>query len=952
MEKKLKTLASELSLLQRECTSSAAEHKRLLQECARLEVQAQQDRSDHESRGQREEELEAELAALSSQLKKVEGQLARQAPECAAKVAEAEQLKSEEEAAEARLQQLYAKRTRTTQFRSRRERDEHLKKEMSTVTAALEKKEVQAASLQRQLEEGRSKASRAEVEGGEARVRLAAERAKEDEARAAAISLREKRDKLTDARKRLWRKEQEVSEGRRSSQAELEKARRTLQHSMSRQQWEAVSAVKRIAAEKKIKGVLGMLIELFEVDDKFFTAVEVAAGNQLFQMVVDTDETAATMLRELQKANAGRVTFMPLNRLRPGSDPEYPKSEDVIPMLNKLKFEKRLRPAFSQVFRKTLVVRNLEVGSRFSKSHDLDCITLDGDQVNRKGALTGGYTDVRKSRLRAQADMMRLEVGCAECEKQIDALVREAELIDQQVTRVLGELKQQEAKQQRAAAAAEQEALDLPATGAAGSHRAADAQKEKALGALRAASDAERRQLVALEEELAADFSEELSSAEEAQREKLQGELRELQHQRVAAERVRAKAEKQREALETELRENLQKREGEIKESLAQLSDAAARGEGEGGAEVLHAAQERLESTASRLGEQQREREDKSAEERQLKASHEELKGALAGERQRQQEEAKELDRSLSRRSLLQQKQAEFADCIRKLGSLPKDAFDESRRTLSSKQLMAEIERCHKELQMLGHVNKKALDQFANFNEQRDKLLERQAEVDEAEASIKELIEHLDYKKDEAMERTFKGVAKHFSEVFRELVPGGSGKLVMKTAAPAPATGGATPTGGEPSAAEQPSAASRIATYSGVSIKVQFVGGGDTQTMQQLSGGQKTMVALCLIFAIQRCDPAPFYIFDEIDANLDAAHRASLAKMIERQAAPEDDSGEERTSTQFITTTFRPELIHSGDQFYGVTHRNKSSTIRTIDKTEAMRIITEDQSRARQHAEA
>ena len=57
-----------------------------------------------------------------------------------------------------------------------------------------------------------------------------------------------------------------------------------------------------------------------------------------------------------------------------------------------------------------------------------------------------------------------------------------------------------------------------------------------------------------------------------------------------------------------------------------------------------------------------------------------------------------------------------------------------------------------------------------------------------AEASIKELIEHLDYKKEEAMERTFKGVAKHFSEVFRELVPGGSGKLVMKTAAPAPAT--------------------------------------------------------------------------------------------------------------------------------------------------------------------
>jgi len=308
--------------------------------------------------------------------------------------------------------------------------------------------------------------------------------------------------------------------------------------------------------------------------------------------------------------------------------------------------------------------------------------------------------------------------------------------------------------------------------------------------------------------------------------------------------------------------------------------------------------------------------------------------------RQQQADEAKELDKLLSRKSMLQQKQSEFADCIRKLGSLPKDAFDESRRTLSSKQLMDQIDKCHQELQKLGHVNKKALDQYANFNEQRDRLLERQTELDDAESSIKTLIDSLDLKKDEAMERTFKGVAKHFTEVFRELVPGGTGKLIMKSAAP------------DENAAD---AASRMSTYQGITIKVQFVGGADTYTMQQLSGGQKTMVALCLIFAIQRCDPAPFYIFDEIDANLDAAHRASLAKMIERQAAEPEEQPEgsdaQRQATQFITTTFRPELIHAGDQFYGVTHRNKASTIKTIDKAEALRIITEDQSRAKQHVD-
>lgn len=68
------------------------------------------------------------------------------------------------------------------------------------------------------------------------------------------------------------------------------------------------------------------------------------------------------------------------------------------------------------------------------------------------------------------------------------------------------------------------------------------------------------------------------------------------------------------------------------------------------------------------------------------------------------------------------------------------------------------------------------------------------------------------------------------------------------------------------------------------SVKVSFSGSGETYLMQQLSGGQQTIVALALIFSIQRCDPFPFYLFDEIDSNLDAAHRTSVAQLIQRQA--------------------------------------------------------------------
>lgn len=67
-----------------------------------------------------------------------------------------------------------------------------------------------------------------------------------------------------------------------------------------------------------------------------------------------------------------------------------------------------------------------------------------------------------------------------------------------------------------------------------------------------------------------------------------------------------------------------------------------------------------------------------------------------------------------------------------------------------------------------------------------------------------------------------------------------------------------------------------VERFSGISVEVSF-GGGEMRDMQQLSGGQKSLVALALIFAIQRCDPAPFYLFDEIDAALDAQHRKAVA---------------------------------------------------------------------------
>lgn len=82
-------------------------------------------------------------------------------------------------------------------------------------------------------------------------------------------------------------------------------------------------------------------------------------------------------------------------------------------------------------------------------------------------------------------------------------------------------------------------------------------------------------------------------------------------------------------------------------------------------------------------------------------------------------------------------------------------------------------------LKKFAHVNKKAFEQYSNFTKQRDQLLKRQEDLDKSEESIAELVEVLDQRKDEAIERTFKQVSKNFEEVFERLVPAGRGRLVM-----------------------------------------------------------------------------------------------------------------------------------------------------------------------------
>jgi structural maintenance of chromosome 3 (chondroitin sulfate proteoglycan 6) len=294
------------------------------------------------------------------------------------------------------------------------------------------------------------------------------------------------------------------------------------------------------------------------------------------------------------------------------------------------------------------------------------------------------------------------------------------------------------------------------------------------------------------------------------------------------------------------------------------------------------------------------------------------------------------------KRSMCVSKRETYMQKIQELGSLPPPSELEKFSGKTISDLMKALESVNKKLKKYSHVNKKAYDQYVNFSEQRESLLKRKEELDQGAEKVKELVESLDRQKDEAINRTFRGVSAHFKDVFKELVPLGSGELIMRTAIDdmLGAEDGEEESVASEDSDSQPKKKKAIdpsnpdvSLYRGVGIKVQFSAAGENFMMSQLSGGQKALVALALIFAIQRCDPAPFYLFDELDQALDSTYRAAVANLIQRQANCDDNP------TQFIVSTFRPELVAVANRCYGISHQNKVSSLHPLSKKDALHFI-------------
>lgn len=834
---------------------------------------------------------------------------------------------------------LYSKQNRFLKFTSKEERDRWLKEQISETSKELEIKD----NIMNKLD-SQANSEREEIFEYNKRIEEINESLSDDkqgqiieELQESMNDLKIKITELTDQRKSFWRDEIRLKSIQDSLNHDLDNANYLVNQTMDRGQSQGLSSVNSIVKKLHLEdSVYGPLADLFSVSDKYKTAVEVIAGNALFHVVVDNDKTASLIMDELNRSKAGRVTFMPLNRLSP-INIEYPDGSEhqCIPLIKKLKFnDEKVGRAIRQVFAKTIVCNDLQKGSELARAFKVNAITLDGDRAETKGVLSGGYRDYKNSRLDALKTQAKKRNEIYKTEQDLKKCVQDIENVNRELTSYNNEL--QYKARELDAKLSTKEPLKTELAQLQNKKYNADQELNSLITNIEAVRTIRGNLSTILNqhhEELKSDFTQSLSTDETNELQNLSVQISECENKLdrtvTKLSDIEAKISKfgseltdnykphllklikDREAPNSRLNENqIHELEKELEYLTIQLDTAESKNQS--ATDEFNNVSDEIAKSDSLL---------KKANDQQILIM------------KKLEKFSKTTEKNLSKKAILVARRDEIQRKILELGVLPEEAFQQSiYDKFNSDQLLKKLTNVNDNLSKYSHINKKAMEQYHTFTKQRDELMERRKELEKSRESIENLITSLETQKDEAITQSFKQVAKSFHEIFEKLVPAGVGNLIMQKKDQNLSRNDEEDEDEIMRSSDEHTIneAQNIDNYVGVSISASFNSKNDEQQrIEQFSGGQKSLCAIALILAIQKCDPAPFYLFDEIDANLDTQYRTAVAAMINSLS----------NKAQFICTTFRPEMLQVADKFYGVMFSNKVSTVSEINREEAMSFV-------------
>ena len=654
----------------------------------------------------------------------------------------------------------------------------------------------------------------------------------------------------------------------------------------------SVKTVMKAAQNRRLRGIVGPVGTLLRVQKGCEAAIETALGAAAQNLVVDGEASAKAAIAFLKQEKAGRATFLPLDTVQPShlDASRLPEGARVASSL--VEYDPRYENVVSNLLGRILVVEDLDDASRVARQmgYRNRIVTLDGQVINTGGSFTGGSLSRSAGLFSRRQEIEELKKKTAALEKKLDEAQQATDRWKDEVDGLNAQLT---ASASEAVVAggdkirAEMEVRRLEAARAQAEESAAQLEKELAGLALQL-EESRRAAAVALAEEnrLADEIGElerelgELSGSDDAFLETRARLSEELGDQRLARLAAAKDAERLEEAIRT-----LQSRTGESGQHRKELEQGIA---------DLTALNEENRKKIERI------RDEKAESSQRIEALEAEIAAATRrrleaeGRSTEQNQQVRALSEERERMSgemarLAERKAAaetEYDQTVAKLWEeyqlTPGDAAGLCVEFDSAAELRRLVAEVRAKIRALGNVNVGAIEEFREVSESYNTLKTQVTDVEKSKAELTRIIADLEEEMRTQFIASFKEINGHFGRIFRELFGGGSAMLSLADDADV--------------------------LESGIDIQVSPPG-KVIKNLSALSGGEQSLVAICIYFAILAVNPAPFCILDEIEAALDDVNVTRFAQYLRRISG----------STQFIVITHRRGTMEAADVLYGVT---------------------------------
>ena len=671
---------------------------------------------------------------------------------------------------------------------------------------------------------------------------------------------------------------------------------------------------KVMECKEKEKGIIGVVADIIKVEKKYETAIETALGGNIQNIVTDDEETAKRMIGFLKENKFGRATFLPLTSItnpQEFKNPEALKEKGVIGMADELvTLDRKYQNVAKAMLGRIVVVDNVDNAVKIARKFDygIRMVTIEGELLVPGGAISGGAFKNNSNLLGRRREMDELS-------KKVESLKKQADKIQTDIENIKAERNELRVKLEEVKNLI-QDSFIRQNTARLNVIKAQERKDEtqKGFGELREEQGSIEEKIKEITNSKA-EIVQKLADSEKLEQEltqKIAACQNELEEIRQTETERSAKAafwdvEVQKILQKQEFeQQNVNRIDGELLRLQADL-DEIDEGLRTNDEDVAHKKEsiEQIIQTIAASNTAQSETEEQLKNDTALRDELTAKQKNFFKEREELSERMAVLDKEVYRLNAQREKMEESIE------SQINYMWNEYEITLSDAASMRneemndlpamkrEIADLKDQIRKLGDVNVNAIEDYKNLMERYTFLKTQHDDLVEAEKTLQGIITELDTAMRAQFKEKFADICREFDKVFKELFGGGKGELELQE--------------------------DEDILEAGIRIIAQPPG-KKLQNMMQMSGGEKALTAIALLFAIQNLKPSPFCLLDEIEAALDENNVGRFAKYLHKLTK----------HTQFIVITHRRGTMEKVDRLYGITMQEKGVSalvsVNLIDK--------------------